>query len=402
MRASNAAVLGLTALCVVLLGLLTWSVRQPPVVPGPAPFPSYADVFDSVAPSVVAVRVEHPSRVGSGFAVSDTDVVTARHLVVDAVGIVLRDATGRQLPAVVVGTDARADLALLRVEGGLSPARLGTTKALRVGDTVLAIGNPFGLGQSLSVGVVGHRGRRLVGADDDLPRVDFVQLSIPLYPGNSGGPIYDNSGEVVGVLSGLHAQGQSIAFAVPIEALRDSLGALAGGARMSRAFLGLTSRGADGSLEVVSVVPAGPADRAGIRSGDQLSAFDGIPVAKPADLQGVLDRLAGGTQTSARLLRDGQLQVVDVELADRAEQAVVSSGMTLRPAPGAGGEVVAVRPRSRAEAAGIRVGDLVRSVDGVPVRAPADVKDALTGRAAAQLDLVRGGVPLSVQLPDAG
>jgi serine protease Do len=267
---------------------------------------------------------------------------------------------------------------------------------------VLAIGNPFGLGHSLSVGVVGHRGRKLAAGVADLPRVDFVQLSMPLNPGNSGGPIFDRAGRVVGVLSGTHAQGQSIAFAVPVEALVEALDALRSGARMSRAFLGLTSRADGSSLEVVSVVPAGPADRAGIRAGDQISAFDGTQVARPSELQAVLDRLSGGTRTSARLLRDGQLQVVDVTLADWAEQPVVVGGMTLRAAPGAGGEVVAVRPRSRAERADIRVGDVVRSVNGVPVRAPADVKESLTGGTSAQLDLVRSGVPVSVQLEEAG
>jgi serine protease Do len=214
--------------------------------------------------------------------------------------------------------------------------------------------------------------------------------------------VFDQRGRVVGVLSGTHAQGQAIAFVVPVEALQESLPALRAGRRVSRAFLGLEVTQDGEGVVVSSMIPSSPADRAGIRTGDRLTAFDDRPIATPADLTRILDDLEGGQRVSVRLLRDGGPRLFDVTLADWAEQPVVIAGMTLRPAPGAGGEVVAVRPRSRAEAAGVRVGDVVRSVDGVPVRAPADVRDALVEGNPAQLDLVRGGVPVSVQLGEPG
>ena len=372
--------------------------------PAPA-WPTYAPMFDRVAPVVVNVSVEEPElRIGSGFAVSETEVVTSRHLIVDATSVIVRDIGGWALPAEVVGTDARTDLALLRVQdGGLRPARLGQSSSLRVGDTVLAIGNPYGLGHSLSVGVVGHRGRRRLSPEvEGGPRVDFLQLSLPLNPGNSGGPLFDQEGLVVGVLSGTHAQGQAIAFAVPIEVLSETLPALRRGARVSRAFLGIHTRMDGRSVVVRSVIPASPADRAGMRPGDAISAIDGQRVASPETVQAILDRLSGGSRVSVRLLREGQLQILDVTLADWASQSVVVGGMTLRPAPGTGGEVVAVRPRSRAEHAGVRVGDVVRSVNGVPVRAPADIKARLSGGAPSQLDLMRDGVPLQLQLEGSG
>lgn len=374
-------------------------------------WPTYAAVFDQVAPGVVNVSLEGPvARVGSGFALSADEVVTARHLVVDAEQVLIRDISGRTLPAAVVGTDARSDLALLKVPGaGFLPLDLAEAGAAppRVGDTVIAIGNPYGLSHSLAVGVVGGRGRRIEGAKgsdgaNEGPRVDFLQLSIPLNPGNSGGPVFDRDGRVVGVLSGTHAQGQAIAFAVPVEVLIDVLPALRAGQRVSRAFLGIRVELDGGSVVVSSVIPSSPGDRAGIRAGDRLSAVGGEPINAPGDLARALDRYEGGESTSVRLLRDGGLKLVDVLLADWAEQPVVIGGMTLRPAPGAGGEVVAVRPRSRAERSGIAVGDVVRGVDGVPVRAPADIRDALADGASAQLDVVRGGVPLSVQLGEPG
>ncbi|MCA9488645.1 MAG: trypsin-like peptidase domain-containing protein [Myxococcales bacterium] len=362
-------------------------------------WPSYASVFDQVKDGVVSVVVAAPTaRVGSGFAVSGDELVTARHLVMDAEAITVRDVDGHAVDATLVGADARTDLALLKVEGAhLRPLVLGASEPMPVGATLIAIGSPYGLAHSLAVGVLAGRGRRLQ-EEGGGPRVDFLQLAIPLNPGNSGGPVIDEGGRVVGVLSGTHAQGQAISFAVPVEILSSSLPTLRSGALLSRAFLGVRVERDGDSVVVSQVVASSPADRAGIRPGDRLSAFDDVPIATPADLTRALDALAGGSRATMRLLRDGQLQLVDVQLADWAEQSVVIGGMTLRPAPGAGGEVVAVRPRSRAEVAGIEVGDVVRSVDGAPARAPADIRDALASGEPAQLDVVRDGAPVSVQL----
>jgi serine protease Do len=369
---------------------------------GGSAWPSYAPVFDRVAAGVVNVSVDGASvRLGSGFAVGPDEVVTARHLVIDAAShVLIRDLDGRTLPAAVVGVDARTDLALLSVPGAhFQPNALGATDGLRIGDPVFAIGNPYGLGHSLSVGVVGGRGRRLqVAQGDDVPRVDFLQMSIPLNPGNSGGPVFDAGGRVVGVLSGTHAQGQAIAFVVPVETLRDSLPALRAGQRVSRAFIGFELQATESGPVVSRLIPSSPGDRAGIREGDQLVSIDGQRLGSPTDLARVLDPLRGGSTVEVEVVRAGAQVRFSVELADWAEQPVVIAGMILRPALGAGGEVAAVTPRSRAERAGVRAGDVVRAVDGVPVRAPADVRDALLGGTSAQLDLVRGGVPVGVQL----
>lgn len=364
-------------------------------------WPSYAPLFERAAPSVVSVGVEGPAdRVGSGFALSAHEVVTARHLVVDAEAITIVDIAGRRRSAVVVGSDARSDLALIRVEGpALEPAPLGASASLRVGDAVVAIGNPFGLGHSLAAGVVGHVGRRLASGDDG-PRVEFLQLSVPLNPGNSGGPVFDPRGRVVGVLSGTHAQGQSIAFAVPIEVLVEAVPQLRQGAHVSRAFLGLRAATTADGLVVVSVIPHGPADDAGVRPGDRVLAFAGEAMGSPEALQAGLDRLAGGQTVPLVLERNRASLEVPVELADWAMQPVVAAGMTLVPSPGSGGEVVAVRPRSRAERAGVLAGDRLRAIDGTPLRAPADVKDAVATGAALQLDLVRAGGPVVVQLEE--
>ncbi|MCO4746036.1 MAG: trypsin-like peptidase domain-containing protein [Proteobacteria bacterium] len=370
-----------------------------PKTTAPAAFASYAEVYDRVAPVVVNVSLSEPdTRVGSGFAVARDQVVTARHLVVGARDVVVQGADGKAVWMRVVGTDARTDLALLRAESPVfEPAVLGSSDALVAGDTLLAIGNPYGLGHSLAVGVLGSRERRLVVREGG-PSVDFLQLTIPLNPGNSGGPIFDGGGRIVGILAGTHSEGQAIAFAVPVEVLKDVLPALGKGARMTRAYLGARAVETDGGLMVSDVVPSGPADRAGVRVGDLLKSLDGQPLDTPETLRALLDGLPAGQRATLTFRRDGEDQAVDVGLTDWAERAVAVAGMTLRPNPGTGGRVVAVRPRSRAEKAGVRVGDIVRTVDGIPVRAPADVQDMLDPGEPAQIEAVRNGVPVVVQL----
>lgn len=362
--------------------------------------PDVATVYERVRTTVVDLQVPgDPPRLGAGVVVGPTELVTARHLVLDADGPVeVRAHDGTHQTATVVATDARTDLALLAVDGPLQPAEMGSAGRVRVGDTVLAVGNPFGLSHSLSVGVVGAKGRRLEAGGG--PRVGLLQLSIPLNPGNSGGPIFNLDGQLVGLLTGTHTEGQGIGFAVPTDVVAEAMPELRRGEDISRAFLGVRAEDTEQGVIIASVVPTGPADVAGLRPGDRLIAFADQQVASTAHLYDRLDQLAGGRRAEVQLYRDGVLQLVEVELADWAEQPVVIGGMTLRPVAGSGGRVVAVRPRSRAARAGVLLGDLVRTVDGLPVRAPADVRTSLSEPSTAgRLGLEREGRALQIVLP---
>lgn len=369
----------------------------------PDPWPPYARVYTHVGPSVVTVGLDGPDpREGSGFAIARDRVVTARHLVVGVDALTVSDIDGRRYDARVLGTDARTDLALLEVPGGVLPSvQLGASD-LHVGDTILAIGNPFGLGHSLSVGVVGSTNRRIVGADGVPfgPARGFLQLSIPLNPGNSGGPVFDGRGRVVAILSGTHAQGQAIAFAVPVEVLIEALDQLELGERLSRAYIGVRTEANADHVLIAAVTPAGPGARAGLRVGDRLTSLDGAVINSPEAFHAALDRLTAGTTAQIGFERAGAAELVAVELSDWAEHTIVVAGMTLDPAAGTGGKVVAIRPRSRAETAGVRIGDMVRSVGGLPVQAPADVQQAIAmGRG--PIEVLRDGAPMTLSLPEA-
>lgn len=385
------------------VGVSTGVLLKPQVpqsAPPPPSWTSYAAVYDAVAPVVVNVSVESPEqRVGSGFAVSATQIVTARHLVLDASRATVRTMDGRTVVARVVGTDARTDLALLQAdEIRLAPARLGRSADVAIGDTVLAVGNPYGLGHSLAVGVLGSRGRRLESVGEQDP-VDFLQLSIPLNPGNSGGAIFDAGGRVIGVLAGTHAQGQAIAFATPVEALSEVLPRLEHGVQLTRSYLGLSTELDTGRVVATSVIPSGPAGMAGVLAGDVLVQMNGVTVESPGQLRALLDQLPAGRSVKLELNRAGIPLSVALVLGDWNQTTAVVAGMTLRPEPGAGGRVLAVRPRSRAAAAGVLEDDVVHAVDGVPVRAPAEVQELLRG-ALRQVEIVRAGVPLTVTFND--
>lgn len=365
-------------------------------------WPSYAELFDAAAPSVVNVQVEQPAAVGSGFAVSAHEVITARHLVLDAGGIYVRGIGGWSLPARVVGEDARTDLALLRVDDAELPeVRLGRVASARVGDTVVAIGNPYGFGHSLSVGTIGSLGRRLA-PDAGGPEVDFLQLSMPLHPGNSGGPLFAESGSVVGILSGTHAEGPGIAFAVPVDALVEVLEPLRQGRRAGGAFLGAFTRKTARGLVVHTVVPSSPADYADMKAGDVIVAFAGAEVGSPAALGAVLRERQRGEQAEIVVVRGEARRTLTVTLSDWARQAVVVSGMTLRPSAGSGGRVVSIEPDSPAAKAGVRVGDVVSAVDGVPMYAPVDVQERLSAGQPAELGLSRAGQTLRLRLSGSG
>jgi S1-C subfamily serine protease len=304
---------------------------------------SVVGVAERLSPAVASLRVQRrtrggrmPAGAGSGVVLThDGFVLTSAHVVSGRRGDGRAGFTdGRELRFNVVGRDPLSDLAIVRTEdGGLTPAELGDADALRVGQLVVAIGNPHGLEGSITAGVVSALGRALPTQAGRRVRIidNVIQTDAALNPGNSGGALADARGNVVGVNTAV--AGVGLGLAVPINAAtRKIIGALMTAGRVRRAYLGI----AGGprplpprarklferrvGVEVVEVVSGSPADRGGVREGDLVVEVDGRAVESAADLQRMMVAEVIGTELTARIWRTGselELRIVPVELGER-------------------------------------------------------------------------------------
>lgn len=299
-------------------------------------------VAERLLPSVVSLRVLRrvpggrlPAGSGSAVAITaDGFLLTSAHVVDASAGGSAALADGREFEFDVVGTDRLSDLAVVRVAGGdLTPATLGDADRLKVGQLVVAVGNPLGYAGSVSAGVVSGLGRSITTRDGRHARVveNVIQTDAALHPGNSGGALADGRGEVVGINTALVGPvfGQGLGLAVPVNpATRAIVAALMAGGRVRRAYLGLaggtrplppraaSATGRDRGLEVVSVVAGSPAATAGLRPEDIVVELDGAPVRDVGDLQRLMNAERIG-HLPVTVVRNGALQslvVVPTEL----------------------------------------------------------------------------------------
>ncbi len=286
-------------------------------------------VVDKVGPAVVSVTVRQrahlrgPERDGSGSGVifaPDGFILTNHHVIEHASQVEVGLTDGSTLTAEVAGADPATDLAVVRAGGsGLPAAELGDSAALRVGQLVIAIGNPLGFQSTVSTGVISALGRALRTRSGRL--VDnIIQTDVPLNPGNSGGPLVDSRGRVIGVNTAIIAVAQGIGFAVPINTARWVVSELLTHGRVKRAHLGLAGQvrplsrrvqryfelAATTGVEVVSIEPNGPALRAGLRERDIIVAVNGKGVATVDDIHRALTGQSAGSPVTLAILRDGQ------------------------------------------------------------------------------------------------
>jgi serine protease Do len=309
-----------------------------------------ADLAERLQPGLVHVRVQRTLKedtpredsgerrrsTGSGFVIDPSGlIVTNAHVIEGAAAIQVRLADGRRFQGKVVGRDNRVDLALVKIEGatGLTPLPLGDSNRLRVGEFVLALGNPFGLEQSVSFGIVSRKGAPLSVAS---PGFDFIQTDAAINPGNSGGPLVNVAGEVIGVNSMAMRNG-SIGFAIPANLVKMLLPQLATKGRVDWGWLGvsisevteddldrLKLREARGVL-VRSVLPGDPADKGGVRANDVIVGIDGARLESPRDLQRVVSSTPVGKRVRVVLLREGQETEVEVTIGLYQEREISSS-----------------------------------------------------------------------------
>ena len=324
------------------------AVRQRPLTQGGGLTP--AAIYRRDAPGVVFIRAEVVQRTqspfdffpqeqrgestGTGFVIDDDgSILTNAHVVAGATAVQVRFAGGKVVRARLRGTDPSTDLALLRVDPQgleLRPLELGTSRDVQVGDPTVAIGNPFGLDQTLTTGVVSAKARR-IEAPDGFQIEDVLQTDAAINPGNSGGPLIDAAGKVIGINSAIRTGGDGggsigIGFAVPIDTAKRILPKLREQGEVRRAFLGVTTSGFGGAI-VEGVLPGGPADRAGVVPGDVIRSIGGERVRDPADITRIVEARRPGERVEVTVEREGaQTTVLEVRLGERPGAASLGAG----------------------------------------------------------------------------
>jgi serine protease Do len=326
-----------------------FSVDLPPVQPAPSVatntsvLPSFAPLVKKASPAVVTVKawmkksnafgreIAQAQGVGTGFVYDDKGfLLTNSHVIEDADEIQVKFADGRELEAKVVGTDKPTDIAVIKVEqGGLPALPLGDSKALGVGDWVLAIGNPFGLEHTVSAGIVSAKGR----TKDDVQGLDpagyfnFLQTDASINPGNSGGPLLNLAGQVVGINSAVRANANNIGFAIPMEMVVQLLPMLLRDGKIRRSAIGIyvdelslddakrLARPRIGA-KVTRVLPGKAADRAGLATGDIILAFDGKPVEDPNELRWLASIAGVNKSVAVRVVRGERVFDTKVTLGE--------------------------------------------------------------------------------------
>ncbi|MGO9012415.1 MAG: DegQ family serine endoprotease [Bryobacteraceae bacterium] len=359
-------------------------------------------------------REQREQGVGSGVIVSpDGYILTNNHVVDGATDVRVTLADKREFKARVVGTDPKTDLAVLKVDAtDLPTVVIGNSDKVQVGDYALAVGDPFGLGSTVTMGIISAKGRGNLGIED---YEDFIQTDAPINPGNSGGALVNDRGELIGINTAIltHSDGnQGIGFAIPVNVVRNVTDQILRNGRVIRAYLGVMSEEVTpelakafhekevGGALVADVTPDGPASRAGIEKGDIILAVNDKPVADSAQLRMTISLMQPGTEVSVKLLRDGAGREVSARLAElptetakagsqpgapqtgmegvSVEDMTAQTAHQLGLAPGTTGVVVtAVDPSSQAAVNGLRRGDVIVEVNRKPVRNSAEYEQAL-------------------------
>jgi Do/DeqQ family serine protease len=341
-------------------------------------------------------------------------ILTNAHVVENASEITVTLQDGRDLAAVIVGSDEPSDIAVLKVKpAGLTQIAFGDSSKLEVGDFVVAIGNPFGLHNTVTSGIVSGLGRSNISSDD---YEDFIQTDASINPGNSGGALVNLRGELVGINTAILSRSGGnigIGFAIPVNMARSIMEQLIRYGTVKRGMLGLTTytvgsdiaqvyglSKAEGAF-VTQVVEGSAADRAGIKIGDIITSINGTPVKTPTDLRNAVGLLRVGQKAELSLLRDGKPQHVSAVIAEVPAPPAASikpadinkglEGASLVDAPGHGGALVrGVEPGSPAAQAGLRDNDLIVGVNQANVDGVQQLRQRAQGIATLVLEVRRG------------
>jgi serine protease Do len=358
--------------------------------------------------------------VGTGFVIHPKGyILTNHHVVEKSDEIKVKFSDDREFSARVVGSDAKTDLALIKIDTtqDLPVAPLGDSDRLEVGEWVVAIGNPFGLHHTVTAGIVSAKGRRgIAPGGRDLPYADFIQTDASINPGNSGGPLINLRGEVVGINTAINAAGQGIGFAIPVNMAKVLIPQLKERGRVERSWIGIHIQPVTPALAqsfglgqprgalVAEVVPGAPADKAGVQAGDVILEFNGQPIRRYSDLPWLASTAGVGTQVKMKALRRGQeidftlvlaehpdaradgrgsgpafsggrAQGLGLTVTDVDSRIQAKLGLDSRE----GAVVTEVQDGSEAAKAGVQPNDVILQLNFKPVRNAAELERLISG-----------------------
>jgi serine protease Do len=352
---------------------------------------------------------------GSGVIVSANGyILTNNHVVDHATTVTVIMPDKHEFKARVVGADPKTDIAVLKVDAsGLEPITIGDSDKVQVGDYVLAVGNPFGVGKTVTMGIVSATGRANLGIED---YEDFIQTDASINPGNSGGALVNDRGELIGINTAILANGsegnQGIGFAVPVRVARDVMQQIVATGKVTRAYLGVKAQEVTPSIAkdfhepevtgalIGDVMPGSPAEKAGLEKGDIILDIDGKPVTGSAELRMHVSLMAPGTKVNVKVFRDGAEKTLPLTLAEMptetarnaqpesqsedALQGITVENVTAQtarrlglPPTAAGVVVTGVDPGSKAADSGLKRGDVIQEVNHRPVRNTSDFESAM-------------------------
>ena len=283
-----------------------------------------------------------PQSDGSGIVITENGyIATNYHVVRSAEKIVVRLQSREELPAKLVGYDIRSDLALLKVEGeNLHTIDWGSSASTRVGDSVFAIGSPFGFYHSVTKGIISAKGRSL--SQNDKGYVQFIQTDVALNPGSSGGPLFTMDGKVIGINTMIYTQSggfMGLSFAIPSDVAKVIIQQLMETGKVSRGWLGVMIQPVDKSLAksfglsevagavIVEVVENSPAQKSGLRMGDVILRFDGVKINKPTDLTYLVGKLRSGNSVEIEIIRNERLKMMQVQLSALPESTIMDANV---------------------------------------------------------------------------
>jgi serine protease Do len=360
-------------------------------------------------------RDQREDSLGSGVIVSpDGYILTNNHVVDGATDVRVTLADKRQLKATVVGTDPKTDIAVLKVDGSGFPAiTIGDSSKVQVGDYALAIGDPFGVGQTVTMGIISAMNRGNLGIED---YEDFIQTDAPINPGNSGGALVNDRGELVGINTAILSHGsggnEGIGFAIPVNMARSVMSQILDHGKVNRAYLGIMVQDITPGISkamnlkdmkgvlVGDVSPAGPAQKSGVQRGDVILEVNGKPMEDSRELRNSISMMDPNATVNLKLVRNGSPTDVTVKLGELPtdkQQAKTEEGSSDKeldgvtvenldaqsarqlglPASTTGVVVTDINPSSPLASAGLRTGDVIQEVNHQPVKNVAQLEEAI-------------------------